>query len=324
MNAIYWGLTALCIMKYKDALDAEETIEYVMSCWDDEAGTPRLLIFNSSLSVRGRTADARTVKGAFGAHPGHDAHILSTLSAIQILATHDALVRIDAPRVIDCTSRLLPSMVHPLLSSPPPPCSPSWKQSLRACNSPRASSPATHSARRTRASSTAPCLRCRSSAHSTGSIARAPYPTSPRVGTLTGALGASPAPRATRRKVRPLLPSPFTPPTLHASAPLASLLTPAFRRLIAGHSVRHARSMGVHGCACDPRSIGRDRRVDARMVACRETAAQWGPQRAPREARRCASVLAHTYIYALTPQHRFCPDGSRSATAIGCFLLWRS
>ena len=43
MNAVYWGVTALCIMKHKDALDAEETIEYVMSCWDDEAGTPRLL-----------------------------------------------------------------------------------------------------------------------------------------------------------------------------------------------------------------------------------------------------------------------------------------
>ena len=38
MNAVYWGLTALCIMKHKEALDAEETIEYVMSCWDDEAG----------------------------------------------------------------------------------------------------------------------------------------------------------------------------------------------------------------------------------------------------------------------------------------------
>ena len=38
MNAVYWGLTALCIMKNEDALDAEETIEYVMSCWDDEAG----------------------------------------------------------------------------------------------------------------------------------------------------------------------------------------------------------------------------------------------------------------------------------------------
>jgi geranylgeranyl transferase type-2 subunit beta len=38
MNAVYWGLTALCIMKHKEALDAEEMIEYVMTCWDDEAG----------------------------------------------------------------------------------------------------------------------------------------------------------------------------------------------------------------------------------------------------------------------------------------------
>jgi prenyltransferase beta subunit len=37
MNAVYWGVTALCIMNYKEALNADETIEYVMSCWDDEA-----------------------------------------------------------------------------------------------------------------------------------------------------------------------------------------------------------------------------------------------------------------------------------------------
>lgn len=39
MNAVYWGLTALCIMGAKDALDREEMIEYVMNCWDDEAST---------------------------------------------------------------------------------------------------------------------------------------------------------------------------------------------------------------------------------------------------------------------------------------------
>ncbi|KAG5652548.1 hypothetical protein H0H81_004609 [Sphagnurus paluster] len=75
LNAIYWGLTALCIMGQKDALDRDEMIEFVMSCWDDEAGT-------------------------FGAHPDHDAHLLSTLSAIQILVTHDALDRVDIPRVV--------------------------------------------------------------------------------------------------------------------------------------------------------------------------------------------------------------------------------
>ena len=115
MNAVYWGVTALCIMKHKDALDAEETIEYVMSCWDDEAGTPRLLL-RCLLS-----ADSTIVvvqKGAFGAHPRHDAHILSTLSAIQVLAIHDALGRVDAPRVIDCTP--LPSRPRVLSHRPAP------------------------------------------------------------------------------------------------------------------------------------------------------------------------------------------------------------
>ncbi|KAF9236146.1 terpenoid cyclases/protein prenyltransferase alpha-alpha toroid [Melanogaster broomeanus] len=75
MNAIYWGLTALCIMGHQDALDREEMVDFVMSCWDDEAG-------------------------GFGAHPDHDAHILSTLSAIQILITQDALDRLDVNRVV--------------------------------------------------------------------------------------------------------------------------------------------------------------------------------------------------------------------------------
>ncbi|EGO02235.1 hypothetical protein SERLA73DRAFT_178083 [Serpula lacrymans var. lacrymans S7.3] len=74
MNAIYWGLTALCTMGHKDALDRVEVIDFVLSCWDDEAG-------------------------GFGAHPDHDAHIHSTLSAIQILLTHDALDKVDIDRV---------------------------------------------------------------------------------------------------------------------------------------------------------------------------------------------------------------------------------
>ena len=44
------------------------------------------------------------ITGAFGAHPDHDAHLLSTLSAIQILVTHNALDRIDKleNRVVKC------------------------------------------------------------------------------------------------------------------------------------------------------------------------------------------------------------------------------
>ncbi|KAF8323502.1 rab geranylgeranyltransferase [Cantharellus anzutake] len=82
LNAIYWGLTALCVMGRQDALDRDEMIEFVMSCWDDELG-------------------------AFGAHPGHDGHVLSTLSAVQILHIHGAIDRIDVPRVVSFTSKPL-------------------------------------------------------------------------------------------------------------------------------------------------------------------------------------------------------------------------
>jgi hypothetical protein len=185
MNAVYWGITALCIMKHKEALDAEDTIEYVMSCWDEEAGAP--------LGARWQATTNSKFEGAFGAHPGHDAHILSTLSAIQVLATHDALARIDS-RVVNCT--------------PPPRLPPSFflraarKQSFWACNSPRASLQATPLARRTHASSTVPCRRYRCSARSTASTASGPSPTSPRAATLTEALGASLVPRAMPHKVR--------------------------------------------------------------------------------------------------------------------------
>lgn len=41
VNGVYWGLVALCLMGHKDALDRDEMVQYVMSCWDDEAGVSR-------------------------------------------------------------------------------------------------------------------------------------------------------------------------------------------------------------------------------------------------------------------------------------------
>jgi geranylgeranyl transferase type-2 subunit beta len=38
LNGVYWGFTALCIMGHPEALDREAMIDYVLSCWDDEAG----------------------------------------------------------------------------------------------------------------------------------------------------------------------------------------------------------------------------------------------------------------------------------------------
>lgn len=38
MNGIYWGLTALAFMGRIDALDKEEMIRWVFSCWNEEIG----------------------------------------------------------------------------------------------------------------------------------------------------------------------------------------------------------------------------------------------------------------------------------------------
>lgn len=67
MNGLYWGVTALITMKSLNdtTLPQQEVIKYVMSCWDDRFG-------------------------AFGSFPKHDAHILSTLSALQILKIYDS------------------------------------------------------------------------------------------------------------------------------------------------------------------------------------------------------------------------------------------
>ncbi|ELU38675.1 Prenyltrans domain-containing protein [Rhizoctonia solani AG-1 IA] len=59
------------------ALDRDEMVEFVMSCWNEK-------------------------EGGFGTFPGHDAHVLSTLSAIQILVMQNATDKLDKPRITDC------------------------------------------------------------------------------------------------------------------------------------------------------------------------------------------------------------------------------
>ena len=44
LNAVYWGFTALNILGRPEALDRNEMIEFVMSCWDDEAGASWLVL----------------------------------------------------------------------------------------------------------------------------------------------------------------------------------------------------------------------------------------------------------------------------------------
>ncbi|KAF2499630.1 type II protein geranylgeranyltransferase beta subunit [Lophium mytilinum] len=70
LNGLYWGLTALHLLGHPDALPRNEVVDFVLSCLHDSGG--------------------------FGAAPGHDAHMLYTVSAVQILATLDAFDDLEA------------------------------------------------------------------------------------------------------------------------------------------------------------------------------------------------------------------------------------
>lgn len=65
LNGLYWGLTSLHLLGEPGALPKDGVVDFVLSC--------------------------QHPNGGFGAAPGHDAHMLSTVSAVQILAMLDAL-----------------------------------------------------------------------------------------------------------------------------------------------------------------------------------------------------------------------------------------
>jgi len=70
LNGLYWGLTALHLLGHPEALPRKETIDFVLSCQHESGG--------------------------FGAAPGHDAHMLSTVSAVQILLMVDGLDELES------------------------------------------------------------------------------------------------------------------------------------------------------------------------------------------------------------------------------------
>ncbi|KAL4874654.1 terpenoid cyclases/protein prenyltransferase alpha-alpha toroid [Aspergillus karnatakaensis] len=69
LNGVYWGLTALHLLGCPDGLPRENAIDFVISCQRENGG--------------------------FGAAPGHDAHLLYTVSAVQILVTLDAVDELE-------------------------------------------------------------------------------------------------------------------------------------------------------------------------------------------------------------------------------------
>ena len=73
---MYWGLTALYLLRQQDKLNKQELLAWVMSCQKQDGG--------------------------FGGSPRHDAHLLHTLSAIQVLALYDELDLVDPAQVAAC------------------------------------------------------------------------------------------------------------------------------------------------------------------------------------------------------------------------------
>ncbi|KAI1333176.1 terpenoid cyclases/protein prenyltransferase alpha-alpha toroid [Xylariaceae sp. FL0255] len=69
LNGLYWGLISLHLLRHPEALPRDETIDFVLSCQHDNGG--------------------------FGAAPLHDAHMLSTASAVQILVLLDAFDELE-------------------------------------------------------------------------------------------------------------------------------------------------------------------------------------------------------------------------------------
>lgn len=70
LNGLYWGTMALATLDSLDTLPKNEVVKFVMDCFDEE-------------------------NGAFAAFPGHDAHVLTTLSALQILLIYNSLAELS-------------------------------------------------------------------------------------------------------------------------------------------------------------------------------------------------------------------------------------
>ncbi|XP_057290038.1 geranylgeranyl transferase type-2 subunit beta-like [Hydractinia symbiolongicarpus] len=73
MSGVYWGLTAMALMKRLDSMDKKSIMEFVQECQHDSGG--------------------------YSASAQHDAHLLYTLSAIQIHALFDELEELDKEKV---------------------------------------------------------------------------------------------------------------------------------------------------------------------------------------------------------------------------------
>lgn len=78
---IYWGATAVALAGGLDRMDRESIIAFVRSCWRPDVG-------------------------GYAAAPGHDAHVLYTLSAVQLLSLFAAEEDVQVDALVGFVQRL--------------------------------------------------------------------------------------------------------------------------------------------------------------------------------------------------------------------------
>lgn len=74
MSGVYWGVMAMELIAAGEEMGKDEICDWVMTCYNADGG--------------------------FGGSPGHDSHILYTLSALQLLALNNALDRVDKDAIV--------------------------------------------------------------------------------------------------------------------------------------------------------------------------------------------------------------------------------
>jgi geranylgeranyl transferase type-2 subunit beta len=103
LNGAYWGLTTLDLLHKLHAVDSAEVVEWILSCYHPESGTPAVdSFFLEVWDAGGSVADPYVCAGGFGGNVGHDPHVLYTLSAVQVLCLFDRLDVLDVEKVADC------------------------------------------------------------------------------------------------------------------------------------------------------------------------------------------------------------------------------
>lgn len=93
MSGVYWSLTALSLLK------SSEQVDTLMGITTPTDSRPISLVDWTMSCYQPKT-------GGFGGNVGHDAHLLYTLSAIQILALADELERVDKDAVTSFVASL--------------------------------------------------------------------------------------------------------------------------------------------------------------------------------------------------------------------------